>query len=84
MKQRNRQSPAVMGPCRLLLWGLPMRLLHHLGALAALAHDENAGREAFQTVVHLHAIYVIHIHGQYVVQLIDARHFDAANLGGHP
>ena len=61
-----------------------MRLLHHLGALAALAHNVNAGREVFQSVAHLHAIHVIHIHGQYVVQLIDAHHFDAANLGGHP
>ena len=84
MKQRKRQSPAVMGPCRLLLWWLPMQLLHHFGALAALAHNVNAGREVFQSVAHLHAIHVIHIHGQCVVQLIDARHFDAANLGGHP
>ena len=61
-----------------------MRLLHHLGALAALAHDVNTGRETFQVVAHLHAIHVIHIHGQCVVQLIDAHHFDAANLGGHP
>ena len=66
-----------------------MRLLHHLGALAALAHDVNTGRETFQAVAHLHAIHVIHIHGQCVVQLIDAHHFDAhhfdvANLGGHP
>ena len=82
--QRNRQSPAVMGPCRLLLWWLPMRLLYHLGALAALAHNVNAGREVFQSIAHLHAIHVIHIHGQCVVQLIDAHHFDAANLGGHP
>ena len=58
-----------------------MRLLHHLGALAALAHNVNAGREVFQSVAHLHAIHVIHIHGQCVVQLIDAHHFDAANLG---
>ena len=58
-----------------------MRLLHHLGALAALAHDVNAGKENFQTIAHLHAIHVIHIHGQYVGQLIDAHHFDVANLG---
>ena len=58
-----------------------MRLLHHLGALVALAHNVNAGREIFQSVAHLHAIHVIHIHGQCVVQLIDAHHFDAINLG---
>lgn len=57
-----------------------MWLLHHLGALAALMHDVDAGRQTLQTVAHLHAIHVIHIHGQCVVQLIDAHFLNAVSL----